>query len=170
VLDLSGPLSLFRRTLLYGRALGGLVPQLAWCQSFRLQAVCALQGRSLVLEERFARDFRRTAPGWDVVHEPEPVAAGDALVFPDFALQHRLDPSRRWLLEIVGFWTPEYLARKLASYRAAGLPISSSASTRNETVPSKTCLRGPSSSASGAGSTPRRWFASSISGHQIESR
>ena len=142
VLDLSGPLSLFRRTLLYGRALGGLVPQLAWCQSFRLQAVCALQGRSLVLElrsgdpifpspepraydsrleERFARDFRRTAPGWDVVREPEPVAAGDALVFPDFALQHRLDPSRRWLLEIVGFWTPEYLARKLASYRAAGL-------------------------------------------------
>src|SRR5216684_4114282 len=133
---------LFRRTLLYGRALGGLVPQLAWCQSFRLQAVCALQGRSLVLElrsgdpifpspepraydsrleERFARDFRRTAPGWDVVREPEPVAAGDALVFPDFALQHRLDPSRRWLLEIVGFWTPEYLARKLASYRAAGL-------------------------------------------------
>jgi predicted nuclease of restriction endonuclease-like RecB superfamily len=73
------------------------------------------------LEERFARDFRRTAPDWDLVREPEPVVAGNALVFPDFALQHRLDPSRRWLLEIVGFWTPEYLARKLASYRAAGL-------------------------------------------------
>ena len=55
------------------------------------------------------------------MREPEPVVAGDALVFPDFALQHRMDPSRRWLLEIVGFWTPSYLARKLASYRAAGL-------------------------------------------------
>ena len=141
-LELSGPLSLFRRTLLYGRTLANLVPQLAWCKSFRLHAVCLLQGRSLALElrsgdpifpggepraydsrleERFARDFRRAAPDWDVVREPEPVAAGDTLVFPDFALQHRVDPSRRWLLELVGFWTPDYLARKLASYRAAGL-------------------------------------------------
>ena len=26
------------------------------------------------------------------------------------------------MLEIVGFWTPEYLGRKLALYRRAGLP------------------------------------------------
>jgi len=45
-----------------------------------------------------------------------------ASLFPDFLLQHRLDPSRRGLLEIVGFWTPEYLARKLAGYRAARVP------------------------------------------------
>jgi predicted nuclease of restriction endonuclease-like RecB superfamily len=36
------------------------------------------------------------------------------LIFPDFALQHRSDPGQRWLLEIVGFWTPDYVARKLA--------------------------------------------------------
>ena len=73
------------------------------------------------LEEGFARAFRRIAPDWDVVREPEPVDAGTSLVFPDFALQHRLDRKRRWLLEIVGFWTPDYLARKLALYRTAGL-------------------------------------------------
>ena len=58
------------------------------------------------LEERFARDFRRLAPEWDVVREPEPVPVGSTLIFPDFALQHRTDAARRWLLEIVGFWTP----------------------------------------------------------------
>jgi predicted nuclease of restriction endonuclease-like RecB superfamily len=35
-------------------------------------------------------------------------------------LQHRHD-GRRWLLEIVGFWTPQYLERKLALLRLARL-------------------------------------------------
>ena len=33
VLEVSGPLALFRHTVRYGRALGSLVPYLAWCQS-----------------------------------------------------------------------------------------------------------------------------------------
>jgi predicted nuclease of restriction endonuclease-like RecB superfamily len=56
-----------------------------------------------------------------VIREPEPITAGDTLIFPDFALQHRSNPARRWLLEIVGFWTPDYVARKLALYRSAHL-------------------------------------------------
>ena len=135
------PYALFRRTLLYGRALGELVPLLAWCNRFRLRADCVIQERPATLllgsgdpifpaasprrydsalEERFARDFRRIAPEWDVVREPEPVSAGSTLVFPDFALQHRRD-DRRWLVEIVGFWTPQYVARKLALLRSARL-------------------------------------------------
>jgi len=43
-------------------------------------------------------------------------------VFPDFAIYHRRDPSRRVLLEIVGFWTPTYLRDKLQRLRAAGAP------------------------------------------------
>jgi hypothetical protein len=139
-LDISGPFALFRNTRLYGRALGELIPLLAWCLRFRLQADCVLDGRRLILqlatgdpifpasaprqydshiEERFAREFRRLAPEWDVVREPEPIAIDRTLIFPDFALQHRSDPRRRWLLEIVGFWTPDYVARKLAQYREA---------------------------------------------------
>ncbi|PYO08380.1 MAG: hypothetical protein DMD75_18635 [Candidatus Rokuibacteriota bacterium] len=56
-----------------------------------------------------------------MIREPEPIAAAGTLIFPDFALRHRFDPTRRWLLEIVGFWTPDYVARKLALYRSAGL-------------------------------------------------
>jgi predicted nuclease of restriction endonuclease-like RecB superfamily len=141
-LEMSGPYALFRRTLVYGRALSEVLPLLAWCHRYRLQAHCVVRGRQLMLqlesgdpifpgrapqlydsklEERFARDFRRIAPGWDVIREPEPVRAGDMLIFPDFALQHRGD-GRRWLVEIVGFWTREYVQRKLALLRLAELP------------------------------------------------
>lgn len=141
-LDVSGPFALFRRTLLYGRALAEVVPRLAWCERFRLTSEVVLRGEALRfvvctgdpifpsgeprrydsrLEERFAKEFARIAPAWDLVREPEPIEAGGTLIFPDFALVHRHDPSRRWLLEIVGFWTPGYLERKLARLREAGL-------------------------------------------------
>jgi uncharacterized protein len=142
-MEISGPFALFRNTRLYGRALGELVPLLAWCSRFRLQAECVFQGRRLtlqlgagdpifpssaprrydsLLEERFAREFRRLAPTWDVIREPEPIVAAGTLIFPDFAPQHRTDPTRRWLLAIAGFWTPDYVARKLALYRSARVP------------------------------------------------
>jgi hypothetical protein len=70
------------------------------------------------LEERFARDFARANLDWDLVREPEPVEAGGVLVFPDFAVVHRRDTLKRFLLEIVGFWTPDYLREKLGRLRA----------------------------------------------------
>jgi len=46
-------------------------------------------------------------------------------VFPDFAIVHRRDPSKRFLLEIVGFWTPDYLREKLdrVRYLPFGTPL-----------------------------------------------
>lgn len=141
-LELSGPFSIFRRTTLYGRALAEVVPRLAWCDRFVLEADVVLGGQTArfelrtgdpilpaaeprrfdsKLEERFARAFARAAPAWDLVREPEPLDAGGALIFPDFALQHRHDPGRRWLLEVVGFWTRDYLEEKLRRLRAAGV-------------------------------------------------
>ncbi len=82
-IELSGPFALFRRTLLYGRALGAVVPVLAWTRRFKLEATCDIRGRRALvtlatgdpifpsseprpfdrrLEERFARDFARLAP------------------------------------------------------------------------------------------------------------
>jgi predicted nuclease of restriction endonuclease-like RecB superfamily len=141
-LEISGPFSLFRRTLVYGRALGRLVSLLPWCDRFQLEATCVIDGREHRLrvrsgdpifpaeaprrfdskvEERFARDFARIAPGWDIVREPAPVALGGGLIFPDFALQHRHRPDEVWWLEVVGFWTPGYLERKLRDLCDAGL-------------------------------------------------
>jgi predicted nuclease of restriction endonuclease-like RecB superfamily len=142
ILDLSGPFAVFRHTLLYGRALGELVGFLPHCGRFALRADCVLRGEEAVLdlhsgdpifpaaspapydsklEERFARDFRKAAPDWDLIREPEPMAAGGTLVFPDFLMRERLRPERACFVEIVGFWSPAYLARKLALLRQARL-------------------------------------------------
>lgn len=142
LMEISGPFALFRRTLVYGRALGELVPLLAWCNRFRIAAECVIDEQAATLtlqsgdpifpsreprqfdsklEERFAREFGKHAPEWDLAREPEPVEADGTLIFPDFALWRRDRPQQRWLLEIVGFWTPDYLRHKLARLRAARL-------------------------------------------------
>ncbi len=139
-LSISGPFALFRHTLVYGRALAELVPLLARAPRFSLSARCLVHGemvRFVVesgdplfpseslrafdsrIEERFARDMARLAPDWQVLREPAAVPALGTLIFPDFLLSHRLDPGRRFLVEIVGFWTPEYVSRKLEALRAA---------------------------------------------------
>ncbi|MBV8756113.1 MAG: DUF790 family protein [Deltaproteobacteria bacterium] len=141
--DLSGPLSLFHRTTVYGRALGSIVPHLAWCESFTLDARCdfgrgqgtlRLQPPVLLppssppqrfdskLEVRFVKEMAKLAPQWRVLREPTPIDAGTQLAFPDFMLQHREMPDLQWWVEIVGYWRSEYLAAKLATYRAARLP------------------------------------------------
>lgn len=142
VLELSGPLALFRRTRVYGRALAGLVPRLPWCRDFDLRADVELgDARQTLriqpgdpvfpsaepkrfdskLEERFAADFAKAAPDWELIREPRAVPADGTLIFPDFLLQHRRDPARRFYLEIVGFWTEAYLATKLRRLAAADL-------------------------------------------------
>jgi predicted nuclease of restriction endonuclease-like RecB superfamily len=139
-LSISGPFALFRHTLVYGRALAELVPLLARAPRFSLSARCLVHGemvRFVVesgdplfpsenlrafdsrVEEKFARDMARLAPDWQVLREPTAVPALGTLIFPDFLLCHRLDPRRRFLVEIVGFWTPEYISRKLETLRAA---------------------------------------------------
>jgi predicted nuclease of restriction endonuclease-like RecB superfamily len=139
---LSGPFSLFRHTLLYGRALAELVPHLAWCARFELRASCILRKRLVnvclasgdpifpavapaafdsKLEERFANDMARLAPDWDVIREPKPVRAAGTLIFPDFLLRNRIHTDRWVLIEIIGFWTPAYLAEKCERLREARL-------------------------------------------------
>jgi predicted nuclease of restriction endonuclease-like RecB superfamily len=144
VLELSGPLSLFKNTRLYGRALASLVPTLPFCDRWILDAECFVYGRHVSFrlstgapiepadapkrfdskaEERFARDFDRRfarAPGpWRLVREPRPVVVGDGLAFPDFALEHDGGAKKPVFVELVGFWTPAYVAQKLDRYRRA---------------------------------------------------
>lgn len=122
--------------------LAGLIPPLVGTGRFSLQATCVVRGQAVDvllasgdpvsgppagrtfdsrLEESFARDFRKAAPDWDVIREPEPIRAGSGLIFPDFLLRHRRTPTRHFFMEIIGFWTAEYLERKLAGLRKAGI-------------------------------------------------
>ena len=141
ILDISGPFSLFRHTLLYGRALGDLLRFLAGCPRFGLRASCVLRGQTAdltlsrrdpifpdeapgslesKLEARFAKDLRKVAPDWELWPEPEAIPVGGTLLFPDFQLRHRSDPSRAIGVEILGYWTPDFVACKVALLDESG--------------------------------------------------
>jgi predicted nuclease of restriction endonuclease-like RecB superfamily len=74
------------------------------------------------LEADFAAEFEakfgETRGRWRLTREDEVVLLGDTVMIPDFALTHKQD-GRRALVELVGFWHPEYLRRKVAKVRAA---------------------------------------------------
>ncbi len=62
-------------------------------------------------EERFYDSFGNAATGWAITREPEPLIAGRYLYIPDFLLEK---DGTKVYVEIAGFWTAEYLKRKVA--------------------------------------------------------
>jgi len=56
---------------------------------------------------------------WELAREDEVIVVGDTVMIPDFSFTHRKD-RRRARLEIVGYWHPDYLRRKLEKVRQAG--------------------------------------------------
>ena len=69
------------------------------------------------VEADFATRFRSLALDWELVREPEPLAAGERVMIPDFVFDHR-HADFRVFFEIMGFWTPEYVEKKLAQLDA----------------------------------------------------
>jgi uncharacterized protein len=74
------------------------------------------------LEADFAKEFREKfgeeRGKWLLTREDEVILLGDIGMIPDFAFTHQRD-GRRAILEIVGYWHPDYLERKVAKVRAA---------------------------------------------------
>lgn len=63
------------------------------------------------VEQKFAVKFEQICSDWRLVREPDPLVVSDARGFiPDFAFEKY---GIRVYLEIVGFWTNEYLLRKI---------------------------------------------------------
>jgi predicted nuclease of restriction endonuclease-like RecB superfamily len=132
----TGPDHLFRRTRRYGTAFARLLRSVAKTAEWRLEATVDDRGteRELVLtggdvsvpgvepvaeptydsgvEADFAARFRALDLDWDLVREPEPLAAGARVMLPDFAFEYRFADFTVFF-EIMGFWTPEYVEKKL---------------------------------------------------------
>ena len=146
---LEGPISPFvHATTRYGRQFALFLPALFLCQRWKMQASVKVPqfGSRLtyLLDERvpLVTHFRRSPEydsrmeadfsaefyarfgdqrgKWELTREDEVILLDDTVMIPDFALTHR-DSGQRVLIEIVGFWHPEYLRRKLAKVRAAKL-------------------------------------------------
>jgi len=138
----SGPLALFHRTTKYGGALASFVPALVSTPAWSLEAHCVVDGRRLLfraddslplarthvlprthdsdVERRLDRDLRKIARGWSLSREADVVQVGARLFFPDFTLVRGRD---RVLVEVVGFYTRDYLDKKLEALRSVALPI-----------------------------------------------
>jgi predicted nuclease of restriction endonuclease-like RecB superfamily len=84
------------------------------------------------VEADFAARFESLDLDWDLSREPEPLEAGARVMIPDFAFDYvpaslasggSSDSSDgayadfRVFFEIVGFWTPEYVEKKLETLR-----------------------------------------------------
>ena len=63
------------------------------------------------VEEKFANRFEQVETGWRLTREPDPLVLSNGGAFiPDFMFEKY---DKKIYLEIVGFWTKEYLERKL---------------------------------------------------------
>jgi len=137
-LRVSGPLRLFRRTTRYGHALGSLLPALAECPTFELFATLVLGDREVELRlrtgdpnlpvPRAVRGGRSVNLGrllegddWIAVPDPQPIEVGARLLFPHLEMVSRHDSRRRWLIERIGFWTPEFIEETKSAYAEAGV-------------------------------------------------
>jgi predicted nuclease of restriction endonuclease-like RecB superfamily len=144
--ELDGPISPFvQSTTRYGRQFAGFLPALFLCERWQMSAdvrpplfrdplVYHLDDRAALqshfkrsglfdsqLEADFAAEFEVKFGGkrgkWTLTREDEVILLGDTVMIPDFALTHQ--DGRRAVIEIVGFWHPEYLRRKVEKTRAA---------------------------------------------------
>ncbi len=73
------------------------------------------------VEKKFYSDFASFNSGWNVKREPEPIVVGENVFIPDFSFEKY---GHKVYLEIVGFWTPNYLANKAEKLkRVSGVDI-----------------------------------------------
>jgi len=137
--DISGPLSLFRFTLKYGRALARFVPALLSTPGWRLSARCCvdrLEGEPLPLlasdgdlvsrphalprafdssvERGLARDVAKLGSSWTLRREASAIAWAGRTFYPDFVFERG---DQRVIVEVVGYYTADYLAEKLRALR-----------------------------------------------------
>jgi hypothetical protein len=144
---LDGPISPFvKSTTRYGRQFAAFLPALLLCDKWQMTADVSLQQSREKLQYRldhttplkshfkasgefdsaleadfamtFEAKFGSERGQWALSREDEVLLLGDTVMIPDFAVTNKRD-GRRALIEIVGFWHPEYLRRKVEKVRAA---------------------------------------------------
>lgn len=67
------------------------------------------------IEADLARRLITVSGEWKLIREPEPLIFGSTIFIPDFAL---VKGDKKVYLEIVGFWTPEYLKKKIEKIKS----------------------------------------------------
>jgi hypothetical protein len=144
----TGPASLFKKNRRYGGSLAKLLPIIMGGGRWKIHAKIESQagGEPKVfdfelssqdkvplpvskgslshfdseVEQRFYNDFVSLNLGWAIKREPDIVKAGNYVIIPDFGFYKN---KLMHYLEIVGFWTPEYLKKKISKLKEAEAAI-----------------------------------------------
>jgi predicted nuclease of restriction endonuclease-like RecB superfamily len=135
LIKFDGPISVLKQSRRYGVAFAKFLPALLSCSGWKMTAIiqhrrsswqnqfCLTPKDGLTsnvksaelfdscLEENFAAKWGdEPREGWRLFREGEVLFKNQKVFVPDFLFIH--DSGQRALLEIVGFWTPEYLESK----------------------------------------------------------
>jgi uncharacterized protein len=144
-ISIDGPTSLFTPSTRYGLAIAKLIPALLhvtkWSLAttlqirdfytnnwktgrFTLNSDCGLvthyppgKPYDSMLEASFADKWDSLKTKWVLEREVDLIPIPGSVMIPDFRLVH--PDGRDFLLEIVGYWRPEYLQKKFAQVRKA---------------------------------------------------
>jgi predicted nuclease of restriction endonuclease-like RecB superfamily len=144
-ITIDGPTSLFKANSRYGLEIAKLIPALLhvthWNlkaqlqnkdsytgtikkQQFNLEDNCGLVSHyspgkpyDSMLEESFAKRWLQLKTEWQLEREVDLVPLPGGVMIPDFRLLH--PDGRVFLLEIVGYWRPEYLQKKFLQVKSA---------------------------------------------------
>jgi uncharacterized protein len=144
-ITMDGPTSLFTPSTRYGLAIAKMIPALLhvtkWSLAatlqvkdfysdtwktgrFTLNSECGLVSHyspgkpyDSMLEESFAQRWEALKTEWVLEREVDLVPIPGSVMIPDFRLVH--PDGRSFLLEIVGYWRPEYLQKKFSQVRRA---------------------------------------------------
>ena len=137
-ITIDGPASLFKASTRYGVDIAKLIPailhvtrwqltaKLQWKnpytkleqeKTFSLADTCDLVSHyppgkpyDSMLEQAFAEKWAKTKTDWKLEREVDLIPIPGSVMIPDFRLVH--PDGRVFLLEIVGYWRPEYLRKK----------------------------------------------------------
>jgi uncharacterized protein len=134
----SGPASVLRETRRYGVNFAQFLPALLACRGWKMTAIVQTpwnthaqlavsaddgftshlpspQEFDSTLEENFASKFGQERDGWKLIREGDILYDHQRTFVPDFTFRHH--DGTEVFLEIVGFWTPEYLAHRRETLR-----------------------------------------------------
>lgn len=144
--ELDGPASAIRHTWRYGVRFATLLPMLIACRGWRLAAdvlgpgahgkrdrtyrlelaaedgLRGPHGRPADFDSQLERQLlerweRERPAGWTLTRESELLFCGQSVLTPDFVLRRDDRPREPVYVELVGYWTPEYLRDKGAKLR-----------------------------------------------------
>jgi uncharacterized protein len=146
-ITIDGPVSLFNPSTRYGLAIAKLIPAILHVTKWSLAAT--LQTRDMyndtwktgrfalnsadcglvthyppgkpydsMLEASFADKWDSLKTQWKLEREVDLIPIPGSVMIPDFRLVH--PDGKDYLLEIVGYWRPEYLQKKFSQVRRSG--------------------------------------------------